>query len=54
MRSPEDFVDPETGEPIPNGPVPDETTGIILKILVDTYGVLPPELVETILPAQGG
>jgi pilus assembly protein CpaB len=54
LRSPEDFVDPETGAPFPNGPIPDETTGIILKVLVDTYGVLPPELVETILPAQGG
>ena len=54
LRSPEDFVDPVTGEPFPNGPVPEETSGIILKILVDTYGVLPPELVETILPAQGG
>ena len=26
------------------------TTGIILKVLVDTYGVLPPEIVETVLP----
>lgn len=25
---------------------------MILKLLVDTYGVLPPELVETILPEQ--
>ena len=35
-------------------PVPEQvpTTGIILKTLVDTYGVLPPELVETVLPAQ--
>jgi pilus assembly protein CpaB len=54
LRSPEDFVDPETGQPYPNGPLPTPTTGIILKILVDTNGVLPPELVETILPAQGG
>ncbi len=54
LRSPEDFIDPETNLPYPNGPVPDATTGIILKILVDIYGVLPPELVETILPAQGG
>jgi Flp pilus assembly protein CpaB len=52
LRSPEDFIDPATGEPFPNGPVPDATTGVILKLLVDTYGVLPPELVETILPEQ--
>ncbi len=52
LRSPEDFVDPETGEPFPNGPLPNATTGVILKLLVDTYGVLPPELVETILPVQ--
>lgn len=50
LRSPDDFLDPETGEPIV--PVPDVTTGLILKTLVDTYGVLPPELVETVLPAQ--
>ncbi len=54
LRSPEDFIDPATGLPYPNGPVPDATTGIILKTLVDTYGVLPPELVETVLPAQAG
>jgi pilus assembly protein CpaB len=54
LRSRDDFIDPVTNQPFPNGPVPDETTGIILKILVDRYGVLPPELVETILPAQGG
>jgi pilus assembly protein CpaB len=53
LRSPADFIDPETGDPYPNGPVPDETSGVILKTLVDTYNVLPPELVETILPAQG-
>jgi pilus assembly protein CpaB len=54
LRSPQDFIDPLTNLPFPNGPVPDATTGIILKILVDIYGVLPPEMVETILPAQGG
>jgi hypothetical protein len=32
--------------------LPDETTGIILKTLVDRYGVLPPELIETVLPEQ--
>ncbi len=50
LRSADDFLDPITGEPIV--PVPDATTGIILKTLVDIYGVLPPELVETVLPAQ--
>lgn len=50
LRSPDDFLDEVTGEPIV--PVPDVTTGLILKTLVDTYGVLPPELVETVLPAQ--
>ena len=33
-------------------PLPAETTGIILKTLVDTYGVLPPEVVETVTPAN--
>lgn len=50
LRSPDDFIDPDTQEPIV--PVPNDTTGIILKALVDSYGVLPPELVETILPEQ--
>jgi Flp pilus assembly protein CpaB len=50
LRSPDDFIDPDTQEPIV--PVPNDTTGIILKGLVDAYGVLPPELVETILPEQ--
>jgi pilus assembly protein CpaB len=52
LRSADDFLDPATGQPFEAGPVPDTTTGIILKSLVDTYGVLPPELVETVLPAQ--
>jgi len=51
LRSPDDFVDPTTGAPLPVVP-PTETTGVILKTLVDQYGVLPPELVETVLPAQ--
>jgi Flp pilus assembly protein CpaB len=50
LRSPDDFTDPTTGDPIV--PVPNDTSGIILKGLVDSYGVLPPELVETILPEQ--
>ena len=52
LRSADDFLDPNTKQPLPDGPVPDVTTGIILKGLVDTYGVIPPELVETVLPAQ--
>ena len=49
LRSADDFIDPVTGEALPSA-VPDATTGVILKILVDTYGVLPPELVETVTP----
>ena len=52
LRSPKDFIDPETNLPYLNGPIPDATTGVILKTLVDNYGVLPPELIEAILPAQ--
>lgn len=51
LRSPDDFLDPTTGEPLP-AVEPTVTTGIILKVLVDTYGVLPPEIVETVLPEQ--
>lgn len=49
LRSADDFIDPVTGEAIP-AVVPVATTGIILKKLVDIYGVLPPELVETVAP----
>jgi Flp pilus assembly protein CpaB len=50
LRSPADFVD-ANGEPIVS--LPPGTTGIILKTLVDGgYGVLRPELVEAIIPAQ--
>ena len=52
LRSADDFLDPESGQPIDPPPLPDPTTGIILKSLVDRYGVLPPELIETVLPAQ--
>jgi pilus assembly protein CpaB len=52
LRSADDFIDPTTGQPIDPAPLPDPTTGIILKSLVDRYGVLPPELIETVLPAQ--
>jgi Flp pilus assembly protein CpaB len=27
-----------------------ETTGVILKTLVDTYGILPPEIVQVPIP----
>lgn len=52
LRSGDDFLDPASGQPIDPPPLPDPTTGIILKSLVDRYGVLPPELIETVLPAQ--
>jgi pilus assembly protein CpaB len=48
LRSPDDFIDPATGQPLP--PVVTETTGITLKGLVDTYGVLPPEIQAPVLP----
>jgi pilus assembly protein CpaB len=49
LRSPKDFVD-ENGQPVVN--LPAGTTGVILKTLVDGYGVIRPELVEAILPTQ--
>jgi pilus assembly protein CpaB len=52
LRSADDFLDPTTGLPLETPPLPDETTGIILKTLVDRYGVLPPELIETVLPER--
>ncbi len=53
LRSPKDFIDPETNLPYEPGiKIPDPTSGVILKTLVDNYGVLPPELIEAILPAQ--
>jgi pilus assembly protein CpaB len=48
LRSPDDFIDPATGQPVP--PAITETTGITLKGLVDTYGVLPPEIQAPVLP----
>jgi Flp pilus assembly protein CpaB len=48
LRSPDDFIDPETGEPVP--PVIAETSGITLQELIDTYGVLPPTIVQPVLP----
>ena len=49
LRSPKDYVD-DAGNP--TEPPPDPTTGIILKTLVDEYGVLPPQIVEAILPKK--
>ena len=48
LRSAKDFV--KDGQPIV--PLPQTTTGIILKTLVDQYNVLTPQLVETILPKK--
>lgn len=49
LRSPKDFRD-EQGNPIV--PPPNATTGITLRVLVDTYRVLIPQLVESAIPAQ--
>jgi len=51
LRSADDFIDPVTGEALPSV-APGTTTGVILKTLVDIYGVLPPELVQTISPTK--
>jgi pilus assembly protein CpaB len=48
LRSPQDFIDPETRQVIQ--PIPDETTGINLKSMVDQYQVLPPEVIEAVIP----
>ncbi len=49
LRSTDDFIDPITNQPLV--PVDVKTTGIILKTLVTSYGVLPPEVVETVTPS---
>jgi pilus assembly protein CpaB len=49
LRSPDDFIDPTTGQPVP--PVVTETTGITLKELIDKYGVLPPVVEQPVLPS---
>jgi Flp pilus assembly protein CpaB len=49
LRNPTEFRD-ANGNPITAPPA--ETTGVTLKLLVDEYNVLIPQLVETILPAQ--
>jgi len=48
LRAVGDFIDPVTGAPLP--PTDAVTTGVTLKVLVDNYGVLPPEVVETVTP----
>ena len=48
LRAAGDFVDPLTGAVLP--PVSAVTTGVTLKVLVDSYGVLPPEVVQTVTP----
>ena len=48
LRSPDDFTDPATGEPVP--PVIAETTGITLQTLIEQYGVLPPVIEQPVLP----
>jgi len=48
LRSPDDFIDPTTGQPVT--PVDPETTGVTLKVLLDTYGVLPPVIETPVLP----
>ncbi len=48
LRAVGDFIDPVTGQPLP--PLDTKTTGVTLKVLVDNYGVLPPEVVETVTP----
>lgn len=48
LRSTDDFIDPTTGQPVT--PVDPETTGVTLKVLLDTYGVLPPVIEGPVLP----
>jgi len=48
LRSPDDFIDPTTGKPVP--PVVAETTGITLRELINKYGVLPPVIEQPVLP----
>ena len=48
LRSPDDFIDPVTKQPVT--PVDPDTTGVTLKVLLDTYGVLPPVIENPVLP----
>ncbi len=43
LRSPKDFRD-ASGAPVV--PAPDVTSGIVLKTLIDKFGVLPPEVIQ--------
>jgi Flp pilus assembly protein CpaB len=52
LRSPDDFIDPTTGAAL--APADVKTTGIILKTLVDTYGVLPPDFIVSKGVVPGG
>lgn len=49
LRSPKDFRDAQGNAIVPP---PHATTGITLRVLVDTYRVLIPQLVETAVPSQ--
>jgi pilus assembly protein CpaB len=50
LRSPNDFRD-ANGNAVE--PVADQTSGIVLRTLIDQYGVLPPTVIEAVgLPAQ--
>jgi Flp pilus assembly protein CpaB len=51
LRSPKDYVDTAT-PPNPVVPPLDPTTGVILKTLVDQYGVLPPQVIQVVLPKK--
>ncbi len=51
LRSPKDYVDAST-PPNPVVPPLDATTGVILKTLVDQYGVLPPQIIQAVLPKK--
>jgi Flp pilus assembly protein CpaB len=51
LRSPKDYVD-TSKPPNPIIPPPDATTGVILKTLVDQYGVLPPQIIQAVLPKK--
>lgn len=47
LRSPDDFIDANGNRIVP---AEAETSGIVLKTLIDQYGVLTPVLIQTVLP----
>jgi Flp pilus assembly protein CpaB len=51
LRSVRDFQDPNNPG-VPVQPIPDAPSGITLRELVDTYGVLIPEVIEAVLPTE--